>query len=128
MFANILICSPTSFGGQIGYNWHSGNWPAGIERDFDGAIINGVNHLIVPDVGLVPGDINGFMPRENIGWLASIRGRLGVTSGSPTFLFGLCPRMMLLWGRIEESRAETGCHRLFQPIWIKLLRILKHFR
>src|SRR6516164_1669436 len=34
------------FGGQIGYNWQTANWVIGIEGDFDGASINGVNQVI----------------------------------------------------------------------------------
>jgi outer membrane immunogenic protein len=71
------------FGGQIGYNWQAGNWVVGIEGDIDGASINGVNQLIFPAGALSPpGVTNGFMARENVGWLASIRGRLGTTWGS----------------------------------------------
>jgi outer membrane immunogenic protein len=71
------------FGGQIGYNWQIQNWVVGIEGDFDGASINGVSQVVFPDNPnfLDVGATNGFMQHENIGWLASIRGRLGTTWG-----------------------------------------------
>jgi outer membrane immunogenic protein len=68
------------FGGQIGYNWQMANWVVGVEGDFDGASINGVKQVIFPS-GNQLGSTDGFMARENIGWLASIRGRLGTTWG-----------------------------------------------
>ena len=68
------------FGGQIGYNWQTANWVIGIEGDFDGASINGVNQVIFPNIAF-SGKTSGFIARENVGWLASIRGRLGTTWG-----------------------------------------------
>jgi outer membrane immunogenic protein len=71
------------FGGQLGYNWQTGNWVAGVEGDFDGAGINGVSQVVFPSILGGPGTTHtsGFMARENVGWLASIRGRLGTTWG-----------------------------------------------
>jgi outer membrane immunogenic protein len=68
------------FGGQIGYNWQTANWVVGIEGDFDGASLNGANQAAFTIFNRA--GINGaFVARENIGWLASIRGRLGTTWG-----------------------------------------------
>jgi len=71
------------FGGQIGYNWQSGKWVLGIEGDFDGASINGGSQVVFPDLlgGSGGTATDGFMTRENVNWLASVRGRLGTTWG-----------------------------------------------
>jgi outer membrane immunogenic protein len=68
------------FGGQIGYNWQMANWVVGVEGDFDGASINGANQTIFTIFG-DPGINGAFVARENVGWLASIRGRVGTTWG-----------------------------------------------
>ena len=34
------------FGGQIGYNWQTGNWVLGVEGDFDVASISGTQNSI----------------------------------------------------------------------------------
>lgn len=71
------------FGGQLGYNWQLGNWVVGVEGDFDGASINGASQAVFPSIlgGAGTTHTDGFMARENVGWLASIRGRLGTTWG-----------------------------------------------
>lgn len=67
-------------GAQIGFNWHvAPNWLIGIEADISGTGLNseafagltfGGNPVPVPD---------GYTLRQEIEWLATVRGRLGYT-------------------------------------------------
>jgi outer membrane immunogenic protein len=71
-------------GWQIGYNWQSGNVVFGLEADFDGSGASGssiAQGLIVPTVG-VP---TALSVSRQLEWLATFRGRLGVTV-SPNLL------------------------------------------
>jgi outer membrane immunogenic protein len=61
-------------GGQIGYNWQSGNWVFGVEGDFQGSAQDASDSGVVPGVGLVTVD-------QEIPWLATLRGRLGYAQG-----------------------------------------------
>ena len=71
------------FGGQIGYNWQTGNLVLGVEGDFDAASISGGSEVVFRGLGGAGGlATDGFMTRDKINWLASIRGRLGWTWGS----------------------------------------------
>jgi outer membrane immunogenic protein len=66
------------FGGQIGYNWQTGNWVLGVEGDFDAASISGTQNSIAgsPDSpGLT--STNVISATQKIDWLASIRPRIG---------------------------------------------------
>jgi outer membrane immunogenic protein len=69
------------FGGQLGYNYQTGNWVWGVEGDFDGASINkGRASTFAP----IPGSVvfnDGAAFHANVDWLATIRGRLGYTWG-----------------------------------------------
>jgi outer membrane immunogenic protein len=67
------------FGGQLGYNWQTGNWVLGIEGDFDGfGAQNGTKNflLVTPGQGQV-----AFSASDVPKWLASVRGRLGYSWG-----------------------------------------------
>ena len=71
------------FGGQIGYNWQAGNWVLGVEGDITGTRIEGFHSQAVstnPAFGSVTGGTS-FM-RQDVEWIASVRGRLGYTWGS----------------------------------------------
>jgi outer membrane immunogenic protein len=70
------------FGGQIGYNWQTGNWVLGVEGDFDVARISGTQNLIggSPDTPGLPAT-NAISATQRIDWLASIRPRIGVLWG-----------------------------------------------
>ena len=71
------------FGGQIGYNWQTGNLVLGVEGDFDAASISGGSEVVFRDLLGGAGGLatDGFITRDKINWLASIRGRLGWTWG-----------------------------------------------
>jgi outer membrane immunogenic protein len=78
------------FGGQLGYNWQNGNLVFGIEGDISGTGLDGFQSQPLtngPAVGALAG-LNGglsFM-RQDVEWLASIRGRFGYAWG-PTLLY-----------------------------------------
>jgi outer membrane immunogenic protein len=70
------------FGGQIGYNWQTGNWVLGVEGDFDAASISGTQNTVgnSPNTPGLP-VTNGISSTQKIDWLASIRARFGVLWG-----------------------------------------------
>jgi outer membrane immunogenic protein len=67
------------FGGQLGYNYQSGNWVWGIEGDVDGAHIRATQSGVLPASAGFPGGSAFLTEKQN--WLASIRGRIGYTWG-----------------------------------------------
>jgi outer membrane immunogenic protein len=67
-------------GGQIGYNFQSGNIVYGLEADFSG-VSNKVSAVINPPVTFTP-----VSAKTELNWMATVRGRLGVTL-SPTLLY-----------------------------------------
>src|SRR6266436_1206685 len=69
-------------GGQIGYNWQAGNWVFGLEADIDGASAKGSTTRIFPGGAFVP---NTSTYSRELDWLATVRGRLGMTV-TPSFL------------------------------------------
>jgi outer membrane immunogenic protein len=62
------------FGGQIGYNWQTGNWVLGVEGDFDVGSISGTQNSIggSPDSPTLP-TTNSISATRKIDWLASMR-------------------------------------------------------
>jgi outer membrane immunogenic protein len=56
---------------QAGYNWQYNNMVLGLETDFSGAGID----------GNVTDPVNNYKVTSQIDWLATVRGRLGVTFG-----------------------------------------------
>jgi outer membrane immunogenic protein len=105
-------------GGQIGYNWQfDQRWVAGVEGDFD-ATNTSYNFCRQTNTASAPctntGD--GF---ESIGsntrWLASARGRLGVTFGN--FLF--YGTGGAAWGDVRTTLSQTcptGCGSSFTVV------------
>jgi outer membrane immunogenic protein len=75
-------------GGQIGYNYQFGNFVAGIEGDGSWAHLTGDTTLFPypsdPHRGTVAGTPAWGFGIEN-NWLATVRGRIGVTTGSLLF-------------------------------------------
>ena len=62
-------------GGQIGYNWQSGNWVLGVEGDFQGSAQSTSDSAFSPILGTT------LTVDQDIPWLATLRGRLGYASG-----------------------------------------------
>lgn len=76
------------FGGQVGYNFQvSQTWLIGIEGDFDTAGLNKASSFVNLDPLGGSGGLatDGFQEHTDIRWLATIRGRLGWTSGPNLF-------------------------------------------
>lgn len=70
------------YGAQGGYNWQFANWLIGIEGDFSGVNVKGTSSAnVIPNVTPVLPRGNANVSSE-IEWLASIRGRLGMTYSS----------------------------------------------
>lgn len=75
-------------GGQFGYNWQTANWVLGVEADLSGAGIHGFQNRTPVCVlgGCGPaGDPTlgaGSFMRQDVNWLASVRGRIGQTWGT----------------------------------------------
>jgi outer membrane immunogenic protein len=67
------------FGGQLGYNWQTGNWVWGVEGDFDSASIEKFNNAGATVVAAGAGITESL--HTKVDWLASIRGRLGYVWG-----------------------------------------------
>ena len=65
------------FGGQLGYNWQTGNWVFGIEGDVDGYGARNSTHTTgTPTLAVA------FTASEAPTWLASARGRVGYARGT----------------------------------------------
>ena len=66
-------------GGQVGYNWQSGNWVLGVEGDFQGSSQSTSDSAFSPILGTT------LTVDQDIPWLATLRGRLGYASGDWLF-------------------------------------------
>ncbi len=78
-------------GGQIGYNWQTGNWVLGIEADIQGSSEQASSSLTgtgsVP--GILPITTTGTLSiNEKLDWFGTVRGRLGVLAGPNWLLYG----------------------------------------
>jgi outer membrane immunogenic protein len=80
-------------GGQIGYNWQTGNWVLGIEADIQGSgerssnTLYGTATTTIPGAGLftLPGTLT---TTEKLDWFGTVRGRAGMTIGPNWLLYG----------------------------------------
>ncbi len=74
--------NPTSFtfGGQIGHNWQFNNFVYGLEFDLNWANASGTT-------GFTDNGGNESTFHSKLGWLATFRGRWGVTIAPPTLLY-----------------------------------------
>ena len=73
-------------GGQIGYNWQSGNFVYGVEADIDGASAS--RSRTVPSV-TVPGFLASTTNyTRELNWLATLRGRIGYTIMPTLLVYG----------------------------------------
>ncbi len=96
---------PSGFigGGQIGYNWQTGQVVWGVEADFQGASINGSGSQTVTAVPAgFPGStvtIAGSASQK-LNFLGTLRGRLGWTPSNPWLLYVTGG---LAYGHVETS-------------------------
>jgi outer membrane immunogenic protein len=95
-------------GGQLGYNWQSGNWLLGLEADIQGSSERysdpglATLNIFLPQLG-------GFFPgtlgvNEKLDWFGTLRGRLGVLV-TPTWL--LYATGGLAYGEIKTNETMT---------------------
>ena len=100
-------------GGQIGYNWQTGVFVWGVETDFQGANIQGdksvANAQVVPIVnpfdsapGLV---ITSGTGSQKIGWLGTVRARLGWTPTPPVLIYATGG---LAYGQVKTDVSFAG--------------------
>jgi outer membrane immunogenic protein len=87
-------------GGQIGYNWQNGNIVYGLEGDIDGRRASGTANGLMPFLAAPTAQINLAQTDE---WLATIRGRLGVSVGNNVLLYGTGGGA---FGRVEHSYTQ----------------------
>jgi len=73
-------------GFQIGHNWQFSNWVLGLEGDFDGSSLNGTQTLRGLDPVFTP-NYSQSLTRE-LDWLATLRGRVGMTLLGQMLLYG----------------------------------------
>jgi len=122
--------SDTGFigGGQIGYNWQSGNFVWGVEAD-----ISGLSGTASDFIGATGGN---YTASSEISWLATFRGRAGLVV-SDTLLYvtaGLAVAEIkdrINYGTSAEH-SETrsgpvggvGVEHMFAPQWIGRLEVL----
>ncbi len=85
-------------GAQIGYNWQSGKFVFGVETDITGIGGNkaAVSSLNTPDEVVVTSN-------NRIKWVGTARGRLGVTVGPRTMVYGTGG---LAYGRVKQDHSE----------------------
>jgi outer membrane immunogenic protein len=99
-------------GVQLGYNFQTGPWVFGFETDFQGADMKGtfIESPIIQNNGTpFPGAGNNLTVSQKIDWFGTVRGRLGTTFFSPTFL--LYGTGGLAYGRVTGN-ANTD----FRPV------------
>jgi outer membrane immunogenic protein len=87
-------------GGQIGYNFQSGNVVYGVEADFSG-VSNKTSAIISPPVTFSP--VNAT---TQLSWMATVRGRLGVT---------LSPTLLYITGGLAVAHFKDSWGSIFQP-------------
>jgi outer membrane immunogenic protein len=89
-------------GGQIGYNWQSGNFVYGLEGDFSGLSRPTGTYFRNTRFG----SPNCCTYGSHVPWLATVRGRLGVTVGDGnTLLYGTGGVAI---GRVKAMANEAG--------------------
>jgi outer membrane immunogenic protein len=99
-------------GGQIGYNWQTGNWVLGIEADFQGSSERASTSLIgtgsISGIGILAPPTTTFTGTLNIAekldWFGTVRGRLGVLAGPNWLLYGTGG---LAYGQLDTDTTLT---------------------
>ena len=66
------------FGGQLGYNWQTGNWVLGIETDAQWTGQKGSTTVVCPVAGCFPGRGTAATLDDKLEWFGTFRGRGGV--------------------------------------------------
>jgi outer membrane immunogenic protein len=90
-------------GGQIGYNWQVGSLVTGLEADLQGSGMKGSaskSPLILLDG--TPEARTGISVESKLSWLATVRGRIGVTVTPDLLLYGTGG---LAYGSVSASQS-----------------------
>ena len=83
-------------GGEVGYNWQSGRWVAGVEADFSYSGLRGDETYAVPPV---PGNNPVAMTQgAQLDWFGTVRARAGVLMTPDTLVFATGG---LAYGRVK---------------------------
>lgn len=72
-----------TFGGQVGYNWQSQNFVYGLEADANWVSAKGTDQHAANNGLAFP-----VVHTTKLSWLATVRGRAGVTLGTHTLVYG----------------------------------------
>jgi outer membrane immunogenic protein len=96
-------------GGQIGYNWQTGNVVAGVEADFDGASAKKTVNAVFPGTDVVFPITTIY--RSQLDWLSTLRGRLGFMA-SPNVLLFVTGGLAV--GEVKTANAAT-CPEFLPP-------------
>jgi outer membrane immunogenic protein len=97
-------------GGQIGYNWQSGNWVAGLEADIQGSGQRGSLTFICP-AGICSASTVTTLLTEKLEWFGTVRPRLGWTVTPTTMIYatgGLAFGELTDSGSISNALTTTG--------------------
>ena len=98
-------------GGQVGYNWHSGNWLLGLETDIQGSSERGTATTNIPAscgfgctlAGTLAPSIT-LSDQEKLVWFGTVRARAGILA-APTWL--LYATGGLAYGGIHSNEIVT---------------------
>jgi outer membrane immunogenic protein len=106
-------------GGQIGINWQTGNWVAGLEADIQGSGQKGSSSYLCaatlvggpcfPGFTFAPAGVSGagLSLDQKLTWFGTLRGRLGATtmSANPVMIYVTGG---LAYGEIKTDAALSG--------------------
>src|SRR5215469_15312498 len=95
------------FGAQLGYNYQISRWVLGVEGDIDGASLTDTKAVVFPSKfgGTLT---DGFSVTDRVEWLASLRGRLGTTMGTPWGEVLLYATGGAAWEQVKTSSMISG--------------------
>ena len=108
------------FGGQLGYNWQTGNWVLGIETDAQWTGQKGSTTVLCPVVGCFPtavaaGTGVGAALSDKLEWFGTFRGRGGVLVTPSVLLYATGG---LAYGSLQTDLALSGFTATGAPVTI----------
>jgi outer membrane immunogenic protein len=108
----LLFSSQGSFGvngalggGQIGYDWQSGNWVFGAVADFQGANQSGSGVFICPASACAAGPFADSLSQQ-LRWFGTVRGNIGITTNMSEYLWYVTGG--LAYGEIKTVENISG--------------------
>jgi len=91
-------------GGQVGYNWQSGNWVTGLEADIQGTGQRGSGTIFCPAGVCAVLPVTASIT-EKLDWFGTVRGRLGWTVTPETMVYATGG---LAYGELNDSGSITN--------------------